>query len=62
VGFAPEQLGNPVRLWLGEHDELVPARVWLERPRRFPVCDTTVVPGAGHVLIAEHMAEIVGTV
>jgi pimeloyl-ACP methyl ester carboxylesterase len=49
-------------LWLGEHDELVPARVWLERPRRFPVCDTTVVPGVGHFLIAEHMAEIVGTV
>ncbi len=62
VGFAPEQVGSPVRLWLGEHDELVPARVWLERPRRFPVCDTTVVPGVGHFLIAEHMAEIVGTV
>jgi hypothetical protein len=29
---------------------------------RFPVCDTTVMPGAGHVVIADHMAEIVGTV
>jgi len=46
-------------LWLGERDELVPARVWLERPGRFPAGDTTVVPGAGHFLIAEHMAEIV---
>src|SRR6266542_1826586 len=60
--FAPEQVEGPVRLWLGEHDELVPARVWLERPSPFPVCDTTVVAGAGHFLIAEQMAEIVGTV
>jgi pimeloyl-ACP methyl ester carboxylesterase len=58
-GFEPEQIGSPVRLWLGEHDKLVPPRVWLERPGRFPVGDTIVVPGAGHFLIAEHMAEIV---
>ncbi len=57
-GFAPEHIESPVRLWLGEHDELVPAQVWLERPSRFPVCDTTVVPGAGHFFIAE----IAGTV
>jgi len=61
-GFAPEQVKSPVRLWLGEHDKLVPTRVWLERPSSFPVCDTTVVPSAGHFLIAEHMTEIVGTV
>jgi len=61
-GFKPEQVQGPVRLWLGEHDKLVPARVWLERPSSFPVCDTTVVAGAGHFLIAEQMAEIVGTV
>ena len=61
-GFRPEQVEGPVRLWLGEQDKLVPARVWLERPSSFPVCDTTVVAGAGHFLIAEHMAEIVGTV
>ncbi len=60
-GFAPEQVQGPVRLWLGEHDKLVPTRMWLERPSSFPVCDTTVVPGAGHFLIAEHMAEITGT-
>ncbi len=60
--FAPEQVDGPVRLWLGEHDKLVPARVWLERPSSFPVCETTVVAGAGHFLIAERMAEIVGTV
>jgi pimeloyl-ACP methyl ester carboxylesterase len=58
-GFEPERVEGPVRLWLGERDELVPAHVWLERPRPFPVCDTTVVPGAGHFVIAEHMAEIV---
>jgi len=61
-GFEPEQISSPVRLWLGEHDKLVPARAWLERPSPFPVCETTVVPGAGHFLIAEHMAEIVRTV
>ena len=58
-GFEPAQVESPVRLWLGERDELVPAQVWLERSSRFPVCDTTVVPGAGHFVIAEHMLEII---
>ena len=58
-GFEPEQVQGPVRLWLGERDELVPAHVWLERPGQFPACDTTVVPGAGHFFIAENMAKIV---
>jgi pimeloyl-ACP methyl ester carboxylesterase len=58
-GFEPERVDGTVRLWLGERDELVPARLWLERSGRFPVCDTTVVPGAGHFVIAERMAEIV---
>ena len=57
-GFEPERVEGPVRLWLGERDGLVPAHVWLERSGRFPVCRTTVVPGAGHFVIAEHMAEI----
>jgi pimeloyl-ACP methyl ester carboxylesterase len=57
-GFKLERVEGPVRLWLGERDELVPARLWLERPVRFPVCETTVVPGAGHFVIAERMAEI----
>jgi pimeloyl-ACP methyl ester carboxylesterase len=60
-GFEPGQVQGPVRLWLGERDELVPPRVWLERADRFPVCETTVVPGAGHFLIADHMAEIAGS-
>ena len=58
-GFEPERVEGPVRLWLGERDELVAAHVWLERARRFPACDTSVVPGAGHFIIAENMAKIV---
>lgn len=58
-GFEPEQVEGRVRLWLGEQDELIPTNVWLERPGGFPVCEATVVPGAGHFLIAEHMTEIV---
>ncbi len=58
-GFTPEQVTGPVRLWLGEHDALVPAEIWLERPGGFPVCDTTVVAGAGHFVVAERMIEIV---
>ena len=57
-GFEPEQVETPVLLWLGELDELVPARIWLEAPNRFPVCKTHVVPDAGHFLIAEHTAAI----
>jgi pimeloyl-ACP methyl ester carboxylesterase len=60
-GFAPEQVTGPVRLWLGEHDKLVPPRAWLERPGGFPNGQTTVVPGSGHFLIAERMAEILRT-
>jgi len=58
-GFEPERVEGPVRLWLGERDELVAAHVWLERAHRFPACDTSVVPGAGHFIIAENMAKIV---
>jgi hypothetical protein len=36
----------------------VPTHLWLERPGRFPVSNTTVVPDAGHFVVAEHMAEI----
>jgi pimeloyl-ACP methyl ester carboxylesterase len=58
-GFQPEHVNGPLRLWLGEQDTLVPAHIWLERPGRFPAGDTTIVPAAGHFLIAQHMAEIV---
>jgi pimeloyl-ACP methyl ester carboxylesterase len=58
-GFEPARVHTPVHLWLGEQDRLVPADVWLERSSSFPACDTTVVPGTGHFLIAEHMVEIV---
>jgi hypothetical protein len=37
----------------------VPTRLWLERLGGFPVSSTTVVPDAGHFVIAEHMAQIV---
>ena len=57
-GFEPKRVEAPIRMWLGEQDELVPAQVWLEPNSRLPVCDATVVPGVGHFLIAERMAEI----
>jgi pimeloyl-ACP methyl ester carboxylesterase len=60
-GFAPHQVPGPVRLWLGEHDQLVPPQLWLEQPQPFPACHTTVVPDAGHFLIAEHITEILPT-
>jgi pimeloyl-ACP methyl ester carboxylesterase len=60
-GFELAHVDSPVHLWLGEHDELVPPHLWLQQPSRFPRCDTTVVPGAGHFLIAEHMAQIIRT-
>jgi hypothetical protein len=58
-GFAPDQVQGRVQLWLGEHDQLVPPWLWLERPGGFPAGEVTVVPAAGHFLIAEHMLEIV---
>jgi pimeloyl-ACP methyl ester carboxylesterase len=61
-GFEPERVEGPVRLWLGERDELVPMHLWLERAGQFPACDTTVVPGVGHFFIAENMAKIVSEV
>jgi pimeloyl-ACP methyl ester carboxylesterase len=58
-GFTLGQVTGQVRLWLGEHDQLVPPRIWLDQSSLFPVCQTTVVPDAGHFLIAERMQEIV---
>src|SRR6266540_700100 len=57
-GFEPARVHSPVHLWLGEQDRLVPPDLGLVLPCSFAVCDTTEVPGAGHVLIAEHMVEI----
>jgi pimeloyl-ACP methyl ester carboxylesterase len=57
-GFTPDQVTGPVHLWLGEHDQLVPPRLWLDGLHPFPACQTTAVPDSGHFLIAEHMTEI----
>jgi len=54
----PADVDWPVHLWLGERDELVPAGLWLERRSTFPDCTTTVVRGAGHFFIGDHMARI----
>jgi pimeloyl-ACP methyl ester carboxylesterase len=57
-GFTPDQVEGRVYLWLGEHDQLVPPQLWLQQPNGFPDCQTTIVPHAGHFLIAEHMPTI----
>jgi pimeloyl-ACP methyl ester carboxylesterase len=58
-GFRPEDINPPVLLWQGEEDVLVPPPMGRDLAARIPHCDATFLPGEGHLLIVDHLAEIV---
>jgi pimeloyl-ACP methyl ester carboxylesterase len=58
-GFRPEEVRPPVVLWQGEDDVLVPPAMGRSLAARIPNCEPTFVPGEGHLLIVDHLPEIV---
>ncbi len=62
-GFTPKDVGAvPVRLWHGDRDKVVPVRVGRFFAREIPGCKATFVAGGGHMLIVDHVMDIMAAV
>jgi pimeloyl-ACP methyl ester carboxylesterase len=57
-GFALAEIEPEVRLWQGEQDTLVPAAMGRYLASQIPNCHATFLPGEGHLLIVNRMAEL----
>jgi pimeloyl-ACP methyl ester carboxylesterase len=58
-GFRLEEIETVVHLWQGEDDVLVPPAMGRHMAAALPDCRPTWLPGEGHLLFVDHMAEIV---
>ena len=58
-GFRLEEISPRVYLWQGEADVLVPVSMGRHLAAAIPNCQATFFPGEGHLLFADHMADIV---
>jgi pimeloyl-ACP methyl ester carboxylesterase len=54
---AAARITCPVSLLLGEGDAMTPPRAARDLGRAFAQCDTTIIPGCGHMLMNERPAE-----
>jgi pimeloyl-ACP methyl ester carboxylesterase len=57
-GFRLEEVKMRVYLWQGEADVLVPPAMGRHLAERLPNCRARFFPGEGHLLVIDHMAEI----
>ena len=57
-GFDLQDVVVPVMLWQGEADVLVPPAMGRHVAARLPDCRARFFPGEGHLLVIDHMAEI----
>jgi pimeloyl-ACP methyl ester carboxylesterase len=60
-GFEPEQLEQPVSLWYGTADTLVPVGMGRLLAKAIKRAELTELPGAGHMAFLEHWQRIVRT-
>jgi pimeloyl-ACP methyl ester carboxylesterase len=60
-GFDPADLRTPVRLWHGDEDGTVAARMGRRLAAALSDCEATFVPGEGHMLCLIRWEEIIGT-
>jgi pimeloyl-ACP methyl ester carboxylesterase len=58
-GFSVRDIGPTVHLWQGEADVLVPPGMGRYLAAQIPNCRTRFLPGEGHLLVIDHMPEIV---
>lgn len=58
-GFRLEDIKPPVNLWQGEEDTLVPPAMGRHMAKAIPDCRATFYPGEGHLLVVDHIAEII---
>jgi pimeloyl-ACP methyl ester carboxylesterase len=57
-GFAPERVTEPVTVWQGDADTLVPASWGATLAARIPDARLVAVPEAGHFVAFTHTAEV----
>ncbi|HXY86683.1 MAG TPA: alpha/beta hydrolase [Gaiellaceae bacterium] len=53
-----DRIEPSVHLWQGEDDPLVPPTMGRYLAGELPSCDATFLPGEGHLLVFDHLAEI----
>jgi pimeloyl-ACP methyl ester carboxylesterase len=58
-GFRLEDIKPQVYLWQGEADTLVPPAMGRHMAATIPNCQATFYPGEGHLLVVDHIAEII---
>jgi pimeloyl-ACP methyl ester carboxylesterase len=58
-GFELRDISTPVNLWQGESDVLVPPAMGRHMAAQLPDCRACYFPGEGHLLVIDHMAEII---
>ncbi len=58
-GFSLREIGPPVHLWQGEADVLVPPAMGRYQAAQIPGCHAEFLPGEGHLLVIDHMPEII---
>ena len=57
-GFELEKVAVPVLLWQGESDRPRASSMGRHQAERIPDCRARFFPGEGHLLVVDHMAEI----
>lgn len=57
-GFAPEDVGVPVQLWHGDADTVVPLHHARLLAAAIPGATLRVCPGEGHMVLWNHLAEV----
>jgi pimeloyl-ACP methyl ester carboxylesterase len=57
-GFRPEDIAMEVQLWQGEADVMVPPSMGRYLSEALPNCRARFCPGEGHLMLIEHMDEI----
>jgi pimeloyl-ACP methyl ester carboxylesterase len=58
-GFELREIAVQVLLWQGEADVLVPPAMGRHMAAELPNCRARFFPGEGHLLVVDHMAEII---
>jgi pimeloyl-ACP methyl ester carboxylesterase len=60
-GFRLEDIRVPVHVWHGEVDAVIPLHQARYLAERISGADLTICPGEGHMLIWNHLPEILAT-
>jgi pimeloyl-ACP methyl ester carboxylesterase len=58
-GFSLREIEPEVYLWQGDADTLVPPAMGRYLAQEIPHCHATMVPGEGHLLVIDHMTDLI---